>query len=147
MKIVNYEINAGDKIMAGFDYGNVGEIQGDRVREVRFNHGTLSGWSLNVVPVTPEIEEISKRYYRLKEDIRNSEGAMNLNWPDISSFLERLWYSECIEMLEFLNKPPHERSNTTLKSIRKLFNKFSKSMATTLKKLRKMEVCEVRIFR
>jgi hypothetical protein len=141
--IGKHSINIGNEVFHGFEKGKVAEMEGDRVRSVRFPYGTVSSWDLHVMPVTEETEKISKIFSDIKEEIRRRSGNMNLNWPAISTYMNNVWFSICLETIA----PTGDSSKDILKALRKEFRKFSNNILKTIDKLNKMEVCDVKLFR
>ncbi len=142
IKIGKYTINQGDSVFYSFEEGVVKTIEDGRATDV--NHGCIltGGHNLKVLPVTDEVRQISRMYRNLKDDIHSASRSMNLNWPELSWYMEDLWYKHCLNAIL-----GGEGSKEVTKSITKEFKKFSKDIFKSIEKIKKLTVCNINLFR
>ncbi len=142
IKIGNYKIQQGDNVFYSFEEGIVKTIVEGRATDVKSGCIRSGGYDLMVVPITDETRKISRMYRNLKDDIRSAEGVMNLNWPDLSRYMENLWYKHCLNTII-----GGEGSKEVAKSINKEFKKFSVDIFKYITRVKKLTVCNISLFR
>lgn len=92
------EFKIGDWVFSEYELKQITEIEGDQVTGVTCGLFSHHGSSLNycIFPLEISIKRISNEYEHWEKKVRENEGRLHLNWPDLHRWFVDHWAGTCL---------------------------------------------------
>lgn len=121
----------GDKVLFDFYDAVVTEVDAEGVLSVKYRNGAFacSGRWLTVEDDNKKNRKLCEVFIKLENDIRQAEGTLNINWPNIHYWMKAYWQEACE------NKTKAGREEAV-----QLGRKFTAEIVARLKEIRDIEI-------
>ena len=134
-------IKVGDWVVFDYEIGQVTEMDGDRVTEIKDGMFCRCGRDLTCFPLTLLRKNIAENFESVRKRIDSEAGSLNLNWPELHGYMCEL----AAEGYELAGDP--ELPKNGLESVFARLKEFESRTLDAVRGSRATTVEGIRLFR